>query len=828
MSLLAELRFALRRLGRRPALSLLAVGLLAAGLAGNFALLGVLDAILFRQPPVAQPERLVRVVRTDAERSTYDNWSYPTADDLRRGAASFVDAAIFADWRRFHLKAEQGESVRVQGSVVTANYFELLGARPALGRLLMPSDDADGGAPVVVLSHDTWRTQFAADPEVVGRDVRINGERLTVVGVAPRGLASLDPTMAPALWVPMATWDARLDPGDRELLTARGSSWLDLVARLKPGATLEQAQAELDARLAQLAQQFPDSLMVETRDGNAPARTWVMAQSEARVGGPVERPRVERQAALVGGVGALVLLAVAANLAALLAARAAQTRHETAVRAALGASRTRLVLPLAAEGVLLVAAGVALAVPLAGAAFRFARRSLDFVLSLAGEPTLEWLASPRLLGAAALLVTLAVALVGALPGLAASRLELVPALRRESSAGRRRRFAAGDLLVVAQVAVSVTLLVAAALLVGRLRELAATDDGLDTERVVQLWYDTGLQDYSEERARDFHAELLRRASAALGGAPVALSDWTPLEGGWSRTSILPDGYQAAPGEIPNADVSEVTPQLAAVLGLRVVAGRWLAESDGPQGQRVAVVNETMARRYFAGRDPVGSAFRATSDAPPYTVVGVVADARYRDLDQPMPAMFFAPLAQTARAAQPLALLARGEPPAAALAALRGVMRELDAELPVFRDGLLAEQARAALRPERTAATLYSGFAGLVLLLATAGLGALALAAVARRRREIGVRVALGARPGEVVRLLLSRLALLLATGFAVGLVGALALAPFVADLSGAPVRLSPAAVATTLLVLAAAATAATWIPARRALAIDPAEALRSE
>jgi predicted permease len=828
VSLLVELRLALRRLGRRPALSLLAVGLLAAGLAGNFALLGVLDAILFRQPPVAEPERLVRVVRTDAERSTYDNWSYPTADDLRRGATSFTDAAILADWRRFHVKVEGGESVRVQGSVVTANYFELLGVRPALGRLLAPADDADGGAPVVVLSHDAWRTLFGADPGVVGRDVRLNGERLTVVGVAPRGLASLDPTMAPALWVPMATWDARLDPGERELMTSRGSSWLDLVARLAPGVALEQAQAELDTRLAQLAQQFPDSLMVETRDGQEPARSWVMAHSDARVGGPVERPRVERQAAMVGGVGALVLLAVAANLAALLAARAAQTRHETAVRAALGASRARLVAPLLAEGVLLVAAGVTLAIPLAGAAFRLAQRSLDFVLTLAGEPTLDLLASPRLLAAAAILVTLAVALVGALPGLAGSRLDLVPALRRESSAGRRRRLAAGDLLVVAQVAVSVALLAAAALLVGRFRELAATDDGIDAESVVQLWYDTGLQDYSEERARGFHAELLRRAEAALGGAPVALSDWTPLEGGWSRTSIVPDGYQAAPGEIPNADVSEVTPRLAEVLGLRLRAGRWLAESDVAESQRVAVVNETMARRYFPGRDAVGASFRYGADDPPITVVGVVADARYRDLDREIPAMFFLPLAQGSRAAQPLALVARAAQPAAALAALRGVVRSLDAELPVFRDGRLAEQAREALRPERTAAALFSGFATLVLVLATAGLAALALASVARRRREIGVRVALGARPGEVVRLMLSRLAWLLGAGAGLGLAGTLALAPALADVAGAPVSLSPLPVAATLAVLAVAATAATWIPARRALAIDPAEALRSE
>lgn len=829
MSLLVELRFAVRRLARRPGLTILAVGLLALGLGGNLALLGVLDVILFRQPPIAEPDRLVRIVRTDDERSTYDNWSYPNADDLRHAATTLTDAAIYADWRRFHLKAAQGDSVRLQGSVVSANYFELLGARAAAGRLLERRDDDAGGAPVVVLSHELWRTRFGADPATVGSELRINGQTLTVVGVAPAGLSSLEPSMAPEIWVPITTWDRILDPGERELIPERDSSWLDLLGRLAPGATVEAAQAEIDAVLARLAAAYPDTLTVEAAQGRRPARAWVMTASEARVGGPAERPRVARQAALVAGVGGLVLLAIAANLAALLAARAAQTRHETAVRAALGASQGRLVAPLLAEASLLVGGGTVLAVPLAGAGFGLARRALDFVLRLAGEPPLELFGSPRLLAASALLVGLVVLLVGAVPGFAALRIDLVPSLRREISARRRSRLASGDLLVVAQVASSVALLAVAMLLAGRFRTLASTPTGFDAEGVVQASYDVGLQDYDDARARRFHDELLRRAAERLGPGRVAIADWTPLEGGWSRTSLTLEGYQPAPGEIPNADVSEVTPELFGVLGLRLREGRLFGAADDSRALPVAIVNETMARRYFAGRSPIGATFKPGGrDTPAVTIVGVIADVRYRDLAHEMPAMFFRPLAQTPRPMQPLAVLARGASPAETLAVLRAIVRELDPELPLFRAGRLADQASEGLRTERTAMTLFSGFAGLVLALATAGIGALALVAVARRRREIGVRVALGARPGEVLAVLLSRITALLAIGFALGVAAAFALRPWASDLAGAPVELSPTTAVTAFAALAAAALVATWIPARRALGIDPAETLRSE
>jgi putative ABC transport system permease protein len=805
----------------------------AVGLAGNFALLGTLDAMLFRQPPVVEPERLVRIVRTDDAREIYDNWSYPTADDLRRGATTLADAAIYADWRTFHLRPPAGENLRLQGAVVTGNYFPLLGARPALGRLLAPQDEAAaGGEPVVVLGHDLWRTRFAADPGVVGGAVRLNGQTVTVVGVAPRDLASLDPTMQPQLWVTMTTWTSLLDgEPDRDDVVERGSSWLDLVGRLAPGATVEAAQVELDARLARLAAEHPDSLMVETAEGVRPARAWVMPVDVARVGGPTEQSRVERQAALVAAIGALVLLAIAANLAAILAARAAQSRHETAVRAALGGSRLHLAAPLLVEGLLLVGAGFAVAVPLAGAAAGVARRSLGFVLALAGESPPELFASPRLVGAAAALAAAAVAVVGALPGLAAARLDPLPALRRERVGVRRRTLPASDLLVVAQVALSIVLLAVAGLLVGRFRSLAATPPGFDPDQVVQAYYDVGLQGLSGERAAAFHEELLGRAGAALGEESVALVQWTPLLGGGWRTSITPEGYEAAPGERANADIAVTTPGLANTLGLRLLRGRFLEPADRDGAPLVAVINETMARRYFAGRDPVGARFWRGSGSPsgePMTVVGVVADPRFRSLDEEPRPMFFRPLGQYERRLTGLFVVVRSSQPIAALAALRTLVAELDPELPLARAGLLAEQAARSIAAERRAAALFSGFAALVLALAAAGLGALALAAVARRRREIGVRVALGAAPRGVLALLLVRLGGLVAAGAAVGLAVAALVLPRFGELAGAEVRLGTGPAAVAVALLAAAAALATWLPARRALAIQPAEALRAE
>lgn len=312
---------------------------------------------------------------------------------------------------------------------------------------------------------------------------------------------------------------------------------------------------------------------------------------------------------------------------------------------------------------------------------------------------------------------------------------------------------------------------------------------------------------------------MRRAEAALGQGSVALADWTPLEGGWSRTSIVPDGYTAAEGEIPNADVSSVTPSLLRVLGGRLVRGRFLDERDATGAPLTAVINEEMAKKYFPGRDAVGAVFRTggrTSTGPPITVVGIVADVRYRDLSRPMPAMFFRPLAQDDNPQQPLALLARSAQPAAALATLRTLLVELEPELPLFRAGRLDQQARASLDDERRAATLFAGFAGLALTLAAAGLAALALGALSRRKREIGVRVALGAEPSSVLSLFLGRIARLVAGGAALGLLATALLLPRLGEIG------------VVLFVLAAAAALATWLPARRALSIEPAETLRAE
>jgi len=833
MNLAQELRFAARRLLRRPALALLAIALLAVGLGGNLALLSVLDAILFRQPPVEAPDRLVRVLRTDSHRQFEDNWSFPTADDLRRGATTLDDAAIYADWRSFHLKAGTADGVRVQGSVVTGNYFHLLGARPAVGRLLTPDDDrADSPSAVVVLAYDRWRTEFGADPGVVGSSVVLNGQTFSVVGVAPPGLTSLDPTLAPQLWIPISAWTSLLaDESRRDLLEQRGSSWLDLLARLTPGTTVAAAQAELDARLAALAREHPDTLMVESGEKLEPARAWVMPLAEARIGGGTDADRVERQAALVAAVGGLVLLVVAANLAALLAARATQARYETAVRAALGASRLRLAQPLLLEGTMLAAAGAIAALPVAAATAGLAQRSLGFVYPLANPAAVGFASSPRVALLGLLLMALTVLLVGALPGAIASRFPLVPALRREDAVGAGARLPMADLLIGAQLALSVFLLMVAALLVGRFRELSRQDPHFDAAGVIQASYDVGLQGYDAPRASRFHDELLRRAQAALGDHDVALTDWTPLAGGWSRTSISPQGFEIPPGNAPSADVSWVSPQLFEVLGIRLEQGRLLAPTDRADSPSVALINDTMARRYFAGRDPVGSTFRIgvrSPEAVPITVVGVVADARYRDLLGNMPAMFFRPLAQRAEPPLRLSVVARSDRPDEALATLRRLLRELDPQLPLYRTGRLEDQVARSLDDERRAATLFSAFAALVLVIAAAGLGALALAAVGRRRREIGIRLALGARSRSVVALLLRRVALLVAAGMGGGLALASFLLPRVGELAGTRADVRPFTILVALGLLTSAAMVAAWIPLRKALAIEPAETLRAE
>ncbi len=821
----AELRQALRRLARRPAISFLAVALLGVGIGGDLALLGVVDAMLFRQPPVEAPDRLVRIVKTDEKRQYFDNWSFPNIDDLRRGTRSLTGVAIFADWRNVHLAVGAGESVRLKASLATANYFEVLGSKPALGRLLVPADDAvASGPPAVVLGYDLWRTRFAADAAVVGREVRLNGHPFTVVGVAPRGFASLDPTMAPQLWLPISAWRAALNPQDGfDRVEDRGSSWLDAIGRLAPGATLAAAQAELDGAVRQLAKVHPE----EMSDTSA----WLMSLSDAAAGGPAERGRAERQAMLVAAVGLLVLLAVAANLAALLAARAAQSRHESAVRAALGADRARLRAPLMAEGALLTAAGAALGLLLVGILQAFAVRSLAFILPLADGGSLDLLGSPRMLGWGAAVIGLTLAVVTLLPGRAAARMDIVRALRREEARPLRGPLAAADALVVAQVALSVLLLAAATLLVARFRELSATAPGFQARGVVQASFDLGLQGYDQPRAAAFERTLVDRLRGRFGAGNVALTDWSPLVGGWSRTSVAArDARPGADGRAPNADVAAVSPEIFQTLGLHLLRGRLFATTDTPQSPRVAVINETMARRYFAGRDAVGEIFhRGDASGPAIEVVGVVADARFRDLASPVPPMFFESLGQFDHTETQLTLLVRSDTgDAASVAAVRAAAAELDPELPLYRSGPLAEQVSGSIRAQRTSAQLFGAFAALVLALAAAGLAALMLSAVARRRREIGIRLALGAARRSIVALLLARSAALVGGGALAGLaVAALAL-PWLGEAAGGDAGLHPGVAAGALALLAMAALAATLLPARRALGIDPAETLRSE
>ena len=822
--LLLELRFALRRLARRPGISLLAVLLLGVGLGGDLALLGVVDAMLFRRPPVAEPERLVRIVKSDAKRQYFDNWSFSNANDLRRNATTLADAAIFADWRVVQLAIGKGPSLRLRSSIVSGDYFRVLGARPALGRLLAPSDDGPGSPPVVVLGHELWRTRFGADPEIVGRELRLNGHEFSVVGVAPRGLASLDPTMAPQVWLPMATWRQAIHPQhDVDLLANRGSSWLDLVGRLAPGATLVAAQTELEAVAVRLAKAYPDQM--------GDVEPWVMSLDDAAAGGPGPRGHAERRALLVAAVGLLVLFAVAANLAALLAARAAQSRHESAVRAALGADRWRLRLPLAAEGALLTAAGALVGFAVAGALRGFAVRSLEFVLPLASGDSLALLGSPRMLASAVALVGATLAVVSALPGRAAARIEVVPALRGEPSSRGRRRWGPADALVVVQVALSVLLLTAAALLASRFRALSSIAPEFEPRGVVQASFDLALQGYDATRAARFESELVERLEARFGEGRIAFSDWPPLVGGWSRTSIAAaDAPRSADGRPPNADIANVSPQLFRVLGIRLLRGRLLAEEDTSATRPVAVINEVMARRYFGGRAAIGETFWLGDESgPEIEVVGVVADARFRDLASPVPPMFFQSLGQRQAAEMQLTLLVRSAAPAApTAAAIRTAAAELDPELPLYRLGALDEQLADSIGTERTSAQLFGGFAALVLALAAAGLAALSLAAVARRRREIGIRVALGALGGDVLRALLGRAATLLALGAAAG--GALTVAalPALKGLASGEVEIDPVAALAAGLALAAAALLATWLPARRALAVDPAEVLRSE
>lgn len=815
MHTMGDLRQALRLLGRSRLFTLTAVASLALGLAATSAVYSVADALLAPQPGVRDASRVVDIGRGDRG-SGFDNMSHPAFEYLRTHATSLTAMAAVEFGGRPMSLTVAGASERVFGTLVSARFFEVLGTRAALGRFFRPDEDlVPGERPVVVLTHRFWTRRLGADPHVLDRPLRLNNREFAVIGVAEPGFEGVS-LAGTDVWLPMAMVAAARGVGDASLLTSPRAVWHVGVGRLAPGVSRAQAQAELNTLMAQFTAATPE----------ANPRHTVALLPTSRVPGPMRTPFLAFIGALFVLAGALLAIACS-NVAGMLLARASTRRREMATRLAIGASRRRLVLQLLTETAVLFAAAALVAVPLTFAAVRLLQASLPTLPVLLN---LDVTVNGRVVTFSLLLSLTAAAGFGLAPARHALGGSLAPLLHGHAATADRRRLWLRHGLVVAQVALSLMLVVTAGLFIRSLQQAARVDPGFVTADVALANVDVALSGYRGAAA----AALVQRVEARLrgldGAVTVAAARMIPLQGsGFGLGRIRVPGLNGPSQDVVDADWNVITPDYFTALGMRLVAGRAFRDSDRAGAALVAIVNESFAREAWPGRPAVGQRFLHQDRDDHETaveVVGVAADAKYRYLTDTAAPFVYVPMAQ-----QPVGdvtFFVRHAPGRSPAAALRAALAQVEPAVPVMFVQPLDEAVALGLLPQRVTAWLaaVTGTAGV--LLAALGLYGLMAFVVAQRTREIAIRMALGATLGDVRRLVGGTALRLTVAGAVLGALLAAAVATVLRGLLVGVGRADPVAYGAAVLLVAVVLAVATWVPARRAAATDPAAALRAE
>ena len=812
-----DLKYAARMLVKAPGFTAVAVLSLALGIGANTAIFSLINAVLLRPLPVSDPATLVSVSQTDQR----NPGNLPVSDlnfrDLRAQNTVFTDMGAFAFTQVNY--ANGNEALPIPAQVVTANYFSLLGAQPALGRGFLPEEETKA-SPVAVISHGFWERTLGSDPSIVGRTIALNRTPFTVVGVAPKNFSGTLLGGGPSVWVPRSM-HAVVQPGF-DWYDQRRGLFLFAFGRLKPGVTLEQARSNLRTIFATLEQTFP----VENKGRSTAAVPLLEARLNPHGQGP--NIVVQLSSVLMAIVG-IVLLIACANIANLLLARAGKRRREVAIRLALGAKRIRLVRQLITESILLSICG-----GLAGLAVAYwslsalvaAKLPLPFPVD--DSLTID----PRVLAFTAVLSILTGVLFGIVPALQASKPDVVPVLKNElvpSAAGRRGLRALvtfRQVLVMLQVAMSLTALVGAGLFLRDLLHAQRIDPGFETNGVLIADINLGREGYTPERAQLFYDQVIEKVAALPGVTSAALADNPPLGGGLLR-SVFPEGADTTTKDRILIQVDNVTPGFLQTIGIPLVRGRDFTRADTETSPKVVIINQTMADQFWKGQDAIGRRFKFFGDQDYSTVVGVAKNAKYNGVqEQPLPFIYL-PLKQNFAPAATLHVCAAGD--ASRLAGpVRAAIRELDPTLTLFNVRTLEDQIQQSLQPQKMNVILLTTFGTLALLLAAIGLYGVASYAVAQRTREIGVRMALGAQPASVLTLVLGNGMVLVAIGLGVGLVASYLVAGAMSALVVGINPHDPLTFVATPALLAIIALLASYVPARRATRIDPLLALRTE
>ena len=825
-SLVSDVRFALRWLRKSPGFTLVAVVSLAVGIGFNTTLFTVADALIFKPLPVAEPERLVDVFTSDSTGTVeFSTSSYADYLDLKGQNGVFEDlvgySPMFAP-----INLDSGSRLAL-GEIVTGNYFRTLGVAAAVGRTIGPQDDVVGAPRVAMVSYRYWRRDLGSASDVVGRTIRIRGSGFTIVGVAPASFTGMVPVLAPELWVPVnasletepvGMHDTIPSPTGSNRLERRADRWMFVRGRLKRGKTIAEARANLDLLMARLSSEFPAT--------NRGRHVTLKPTRDVHLHPEADSMIVQIAIGLMTVVG-LVLLIACANVASMLLARASGRQKEIGIRLALGASRGRLIRQLVTEAVVMSFLGAVLGLLLAWwATSALAAVRLPMAIPLAFDLRID----RRVLSFTLAASFIAGVVAGLAPALQASRPSLIADLRGEATTAHvgRRRWTMRDFLVAGQMAVTAVLLVVAALLTRSLVAAERTNVGLPVERLALVSTDTAMLNYSDDRSRRFYDEAMARVATIPGVESVGLATRVPFSPNYNRWEIWIPGRHQVGGHGDTVEVTTVSPEYFKTIGVPILEGRGFAYDDRPDTPRVAVVNETLARRFWPGESAVGKTFRTRgSDGPLFQIVGMSRDHKVMTIGEA--ATPFLHIARMQRPNPYCAIIARTRGDASAL--LRDMRRELLALEPnivFFENQTMSAEVATTLFPARASAWLVAAVGSIAMLLAAVGLYGVIAYSVARRTREIGIRIALGARPSAVLGNVMRQGLVVAVAGLGAGCVFAVAAALAVSRALYGVAAGDPLSWISAAVIILTVSALANLVPAWRAARVDPCIALRTE
>ena len=813
-SLIKDIRYAVRGLIKRPGFVAIAVTTLALGIGANTAIFSLVNTVLLRSLPVDHPGEIVAVAVRGKEDSM-SAFSYPNYKDFRDRNEALSGLLVY---RFVPLSlSRSGVNERIWGYEVSGNYFDVLHVKAIQGRTFLPEEDKTKlSHPVIVVSYDSWQRRFGGDPGLVGKDVLINNHQFKVIGIAPEGFKGTEFVYSPEIWLPasMMEW---AEPG-ANWIDNRNAKNFFAIGRLKSGVSARQAEASLNLLSQQLGKEYPDSNEGQTIKIGPPG--FILPDLRGAV--------VSFTWVMMVAVG-LVLLVTCTNLAGLMLARATDRRREIAIRLAMGANRLRLIRQLLTESILLSfvggAAGLLLALWILKVLMAL-KPPIDFPLAL--DVGVDW----RVLLFSLLVSVTAGAVFGLAPALQSTRPSLVKALKDTAAQGGAVKTRLRSVLVVAQISISLVVLIAAGLVVRTLQRLQTMNPGFDTQNGLTMSFDVGLQGYDEARGQQFYRQLTERVQSLPGVESAAVANYIPLSLNYNSGNIFVEGKPAERGEnVPTAMVATVGPGYFKTMGTAILQGREFSEQDGEKTEKVAVVNEYFVRRLMPElqntAEAVGKRFSFRSGGTFFRIVGVAQAGKYFNIAEDPRPFAWTTMSQDYSSGCILVVRAKGNPEGL-IGPVRGQVLSLDPNLPLFDVKTFTEHMKFSLFPAKVAATVLGVFGLVALLLAAIGVYGITSYAVAQRTHEIGIRLALGAQLGDVLKLVLGHGLKLTIIGAALGIFGAFLATRAITSVLYGVSATDPLTFGFVSLLLIGVALLACYVPARRATKVEPLTALRNE